>query len=41
MGNEANKRKEQIKEDMLQSEIKAHSIKGHKKKNGYDRTRCL
>ena len=32
MGNEANKRKEQIKEDMLQSEIKAHSIKGHKKK---------
>ena len=32
MGIEANKRKEQIKEDMLQSEIKAHSIKGHKKK---------
>ena len=32
MGNEANKRKDQIKEDMLQSEIKAHSIKGHKKK---------
>jgi len=32
MGNEVNKRKDQIKEDMLQSEIKAHSIKGHKKK---------
>jgi serine/threonine protein phosphatase PrpC len=32
MGNEANKRKEQMKEDMIQSLIKAHSIKGHKKK---------
>ena len=32
MGNETNKRKDQIKEEMLQSEIKAHSIKGHKKK---------
>jgi len=32
MGNEVNKRKDQIKEDMLQSEIKAHSIKGHKKR---------
>ena len=32
MGNEANTRKEQIKEDMMQSEIKAYSIKGHKKK---------
>ena len=32
MGNEANKRKDQIKEDMLQSVIKAHSIKGQKKK---------
>ena len=32
MGNEANKRKDQIKDDMMQSLIKAHSIKGHKKK---------
>lgn len=32
MGNEANKRKDQIKEDMLQSVIKAHSIKGQKRK---------
>ena len=32
MGNEETKRKDQIKEEMLQSEIKAHSIKGHKKK---------
>ena len=34
MGNEANKRKDQIKDDMMQSLIKAHSIKGHKKKMG-------
>ena len=32
MGNEANKRKDQIKDDMMQSLIKAHSIKGYKKK---------
>ena len=32
MGNETTKKNEQFKEDMMQSVIKAHNIKGHKKK---------
>ena len=32
MGNETTKKSEQFKEDMMQSVIKSHNIKGHKKK---------
>ena len=41
MGNDATKKKDNLKEDLLQSEINGHSIKGLKKKNGYDRPRCF
>ena len=32
MGNEATKKKDNLREDLLQSEINGHSIKGLKKK---------
>ena len=40
MGNDATKKKDISKEDLLQSEINGHSIKGLKK-NGYDGPICF
>ena len=38
MGNETAKKTDQFKEDMMQSVIKSHNIKGHKKKDGINRS---